>query len=256
MGIKKGYLSQLIKDSSATKFIFYCDNIETDSVFKSFNELRIDLASEQYSNISIVFISSIRANILEKFKNNNKVVIKNNVEFGYRSTYDEAELTQLVENLKEVDLLEYRDLEEEKSIVYNISIRYTGDSFITLYKLIENGTHYKLLQKAYDELSPDIKNAFKITALIHRFNMKCPVGIIKHSLKNLDWNEFTERVVRGDGKRILFQENAPSVNDDPDLFFTTKHPVIAEALIKTILKNSEKNALYKSIFSSLTFQQL
>lgn len=253
LGIKKGYLSQLIKDSSATKFIFYCDNIETDSVFKSFNELRIDLASEQYSNISIVFISSIRANILEKFKNNNKVVIKNNVEFGYRSTYDEAELTQLVENLKEVDLLEYRDLEEKKSIVYNISIRYTGDSFITLYKLIENGTHYKLLQKAYDELSPDIKNAFKITALIHRFNMKCPAGIIKHSLKNLDWNEFTERVVRGDGKRILFQENAPSVNDDPDLFFTTKHPVIAEALIKTILKNSEKNALYKNIFSSLTF---
>jgi hypothetical protein len=253
IGIKKGYLSQLIKDSSAMQFIFYCDNLETDSVFKSFNDLRIDLASEQYSDIKIIFISSIRHNILEKFKNNYKLSIKNNVEFNFVSTYNDQELSELVNNLKEVGLIEYRDLVEKNAIIYDLKKSCKGDSFITLYKLIANGTHYKLLQKAYDELTKDIKTAFKLTALIHRFNMDCPVSVIKNSIKNLDWTEFTDRIVKGDGKNILFQEKRPSMSSDPDLFFKTKHPVIAEALIKTVLNNNEKNSLYKSIFASLTF---
>ncbi len=253
LGIKKGYLSQLIKESEATQFIFYCDNIETDSIFKSFNDLRVDLAAEQYSDISIIFISSIRQNIFEKFKNNNKLEIKNCLEVPYNSIYSQTELIQLVENLKEVGILDYRDLSERDLIVFDIKRQYKGDSFITLYKLITNGAHYKLLEKAYEELSLDVKNAFKITALVHRFNIPCPVSIVKYALKSYDWNEFTEKVVKGDGKRILFQETIQTVNDEPDLYFKTKHPVIAEALIKTILTNTEKNSLYKSIFSSLIY---
>lgn len=253
LSLKKGYLSQLIKESDATEFIFYCDNIETDSIFKSFNDFRIDLAAEQYSNISIIFISSIRQNILEKFKNNNRLEIKNSLEVEYNSIYSETELVQLVENLKEVGILNYRDITERDAIIFDIKTKYKGDSFMTLYKLIEKGEHYKLLEKAYEELSPDVKNAFKITALIHRFNMNCPVSVVKYSLKSYDWNEFTEKIVKGDGKRILFQENIQTITDEPDLYFKTKHPVIAEALIKTILTNNEKNSLYKSIFSNLIF---
>jgi hypothetical protein len=255
VGVKKGYLAHLIKESSATQFIFYCDNIETDSVFKSFNELRVDLASEQYSNINIIFISSIRENILEKYKNSNKMLIKNNIEFEYNASYSELELIELVENLKEVGLVHYRDTVEKRAIVSTLKKEYKGDSFISLYKLIEKGSHYKLLQKAYEELTPDIKTAFKITALVHRFNMECPVSVIKNSIMSLDWNDFTEKIVRGDGKKILFQERKRSMTSDPDLFFRTKHPVIADALIKLIMKNTEKNSLYKSIFSSLTFSE-
>jgi len=107
----------------------------------------------------------------------------------------------------------------------------------------------------FDELSPDVKSAFKITALIHRFNIPCPVTILKNSLKMYDWNEFTEKIVKGDGKRILFQESKATVNDEPDLYFKTKHPVIAEALIKTTMTNNEKNSLYKSIYSNLIYSE-
>jgi hypothetical protein len=255
IGVRKGYLAQLIKESSATQFIFYCDNIETDSVFKSFNELRVDLATEQYSNINILFISSIRENILAKYTNNDKMLIKNNTEFEYNASYNEIELTQLLENLKEVGLINYRDMVEQKNIISTLKKDYKGDSFISLYTLIDGGAHYKSLQKAYEELTSDIKTAFKITALVHRFNMDCPVSVIKNTIKDLDWTEFTERIVRGDGKKILFQEKKISMTSDPDLFFRTKHPVIAEALIKIVMKNPEKNSLYKSIFSSLTLSE-
>ncbi len=252
LNVKKGYLSNLIKESSATQFIFYCDNIETDSIYKSFNDLRVDLASDQYSGLSIIFISSIRLNILEKFKNNNKIEIKNSYEFVYDACYSRSEIVQLVENLKEVGILNFRDLSERDSIVFDINRNYKGDSFITLYKLIENGVHYKFLEKAYDELSEEVKSAFKITALIHRFNMLCPISVVKNSLKNYDWDQFTEKVAKGDGKGILFQELNKTINDEPDLYFKTKHPVIADALIKTIISNSEKNTLYKSVFANLT----
>lgn len=253
LNIMRGYLSRIVEESSATQFIFYCDNIETDSIFKAFNEIRIDLASEQYSNLTIVFISSIRQNILEKFKNNNKLEIKNCLEVPFDPLYSRSELIQLVENLKEVGILSFRDIPERNAIIKEILGKYKGDSFITLYKLIENGTHHKLLEKAYDELSVDVKNAFKITALVHRFGMACPVSIVKNSLRDYEWKEFTDKIIRGDGKRILFQETRSTMRDEPDLYFLTKHPVIADALVKTVMKNSEKNALYKSIFSSLSF---
>lgn len=249
--IKRGYLSQLIKESSATHFIFYCDNIETDSIFKSFNSLRVDLATDQHGEVKIIFISSIRENILERFKNNNRNEVKNCKEIDYVSIYSQNELVSLVENLKEVGILKFRDLRERDAIIYDVKSKYKGDSFMTLYKLIENGEHYKLLEKAYNELSADVKNAFKITALIHRFGMLCPAFIIKDSIKTYDWNDFTEKIVKGDGKKILFQENKFVVGDEPNLYFKTKHPVIAEALIKTILKNNEKNSLYKDIFNTI-----
>ena len=255
IGSKQAYITQLIKESSATHFIFYCDNIETDSVFKSFNDLRIDLAAAQYSDIKIIFISSIRQNILARFKSNQNISIINCEEFHFNSFYTEKEIGELVDNLKDVELLNYRDQVERSEIIRRIKSRYAGDSFITLYQLIQNGHHYKLLEKAYEELTDEIKIAFKLTALVHRFGIYCPVSIIKNAIKTMGWEEFTYRVVKGDGKNILTQVSDPTMSSNPDLFFKTKHPIIADALIKSILKNAEKNSLYKNIFSSLTYSE-
>lgn len=179
----------------------------------------------------------------------------NSVEFIYKSNYDREELGQLIDNLKEVGLIDFRDKEEKSAIVHKLEVNYSGDSFISLYSLIENGTHIRFLKKAYDELTPEIQTAFKLTALIHRFNMECPVSIIKDAINTMDWNTFTDNVVRGDGKNILFQEYRNRPNSDPDLFFKTKHPVIAEALVKILFKNKEKNVAYKSIFSGLNLSE-
>lgn len=251
VGIKKGYLNSVIRQSRATKFIFYCDNIETDSVFKSFNDIRIDLAAEQYSDIKILFISSIRENILAHYKSSKHAVISNCIEFAYNGRYTKFELEELVDNLKSVGLVDFRDTIEKGRIVSDLLRQYNGDSFISLYKLIQNGSHYKYLQKAFEELTVEVKKAFKLTALVHRFNMECPVSIIKNAIKDISWEEFRNKIVKGDGKKILFNEFRPSMGNEPDIFFRTKHSVIAEALVKTTIKNSEKNTLYKDIFSSL-----
>ncbi len=253
--IKKGYIAKLIEESTATQFIFYCDNIEIDSIFKSFLELRVEIASEQNADIKVMFISSIRENILQKHLNHTKLSIANHATLTFDPAYSDSELELLVENLKEVGLLGYRDVSEKTAIIYDIKKKYKGDSFVTLYKLIEGGAHYRLLEKAYDELSTDLKMAFKITALIHRFNILCPVSVVKNSIKNMSWEDFTGTIVKGDGKGILFQVTKNSVKNEPDLYFKTKHPIIAEALIKQFVKNNEKNTLYKTIFESLSYSE-
>lgn len=249
--LKHTSILNIIKESTATNYIFYCNNIESDSVYKQFNDLRIELASAQISTIKILFISSIRENILEKYKNISKLEIQHLIEDNFKGTYTDEELGLLIDNIKELGLINYRDLEEKKSIISQVKSKCSGEPFLMLYELIKNGEHHKSLEKAYNELDKDVKIAFKITALIHRFNMLCPVSLVKNALGNITWEDFTEKVIKGDGKNLLIQVHNNSTNDEPDIFFRIRHSMIAKVFIEKNIKDAELNSLYKSIFSSL-----
>ena len=54
----------------AKNFIFFCDEIEIESYFKSLIEIQRDISIEQFQDCNIFFIAPIRENILEKFKLN------------------------------------------------------------------------------------------------------------------------------------------------------------------------------------------
>ena len=246
-------LIEIIEKSTCNQFIFYCDHIENDSTFKAFNELRVEVATSQYSTIKILFISSIRENILGKYEHNKKMQIKNLVKFHYEPKYSREELGILVENLKEVRLINYRDINEKQLIINEMLTKYNGDSFIMLLQSVENGKHIDYLINAYEELSSEMKEAFKITALVHRFGMKCPMELVKNSIKDFNWTDFIENVIKGNGKGILLQVKNLSMSDQPDLLFVTKHPVIAEALVKKVMTNSDKNSAYKKIFQNISY---
>ena len=251
--LKPASIINLIRESSATKFIFYCDNIEGDSIFKGFNELRIELAIAQISTVKIVFISSIRENILERYKNISNMEIKNHIDYSFSGVYSDEELGLLLDNLKEVGLKSFRDVEEKKSIISEIKYKCNGEPFLILNELIESGEHHKSLEKAYLELDVNIKAAFKITSVIHRFNSRCPVSLVKNSIKDITWEEFTNKVIKGDGKNLLIQEHENSTNDTPDLFFRIRHSLIAKVFVEKMIKNSELNGIYKSIFNTIGY---
>lgn len=244
---------ELFRAAKTRNILLYCDYVEVDSVFKSILEIRNQLSIEQFNDFQVFFLIPIRENILAKYKHQRH--IKRIKEINIDTKLNEAEIVDLVEKLKEATLISYRDIKERNIIVNRIKTDFDGDSFITLLNLISGGSHINDLRDAFSQLSRPAQKAFVYTALLHRFKILMPVGLLKGLTTpdwSGDWNDFQTRIIRAEGKGILIQEEVESKGTDPDLYFKTKHPLVSEALINEILRSpDEKYEHYKTIFQKI-----
>ncbi|NJL77215.1 MAG: hypothetical protein HC892_21550 [Saprospiraceae bacterium] len=95
------------------------------------------------------------------------------------------------------------------------------------------------------------KKHFLYTALLHRYKLHMPASILKQIIGG-DWEDFTNNVIKVEGKGILIQENVKSSGTDPDIYFRTKHPIIADELINKLVPNKDKQyRLYEKIIHSI-----
>lgn len=250
-GLRKENLKDLLEIVKSKNIILYCNNVEIDSVYKSIIDIRTFLSSMQLPEINIYFLLSIRENILElhKIKRTTKSTFSINID----SKLDRNEIDELLEKLRSNGLLDYRDSLEKSRLISKIEKDFDSDSFITLLDIVTEGKHIDNLREAYYELSKPCKNAFVYTALIHRYNLLVPSSILRN-LVSSDWEDFRVKVINVEGKGILIQEDRPqSKGIDPDLYFRTKHPLIADKLIKEIHSKEDKRfSLYKEIVESIT----
>lgn len=226
----------LVIKSQSQYVLFYINNIEIDSVFKSMLGLRADLSMRQLPS-NIFFITSVRENILKKHNYNNNY--KNLFEYKLPSTFEENEIDEFVSKLQKNELVQFRDVHEKNAIIQKIRTEYKSDPFISLVKLVSNGVHIDNLRDAYFELSPDCKEAFIYTALLHRFSLLMPASLL-NQLISRDWSDFKTKVIDVEGRGILIQEEIKAKGLDPDLYFKTKHPIIADLLVKEILKSKDR----------------
>lgn len=245
--IKKEALTELIEKVEDSKIIFYTNYIDNDSFFKSILTLRTHLSTFQFQN-DIIFLSSIRENCLEIYKRSRD--IKSLIEINIDSKMEDCEIEDLIDRLKSVNLTLFRDLEEKKHLIQKIKVDYDGDQFITLLNLISNGKHHQDMIDAYSNLSPDCQKAFQYTALLHKYNLMMPVSLLRRLIAK-DWDAFKRDIIDVEGKGILIQEHVNSKELDPDLYFKTKHPIIASKLLEQECNIDKQYKLYKDIFKQL-----
>ena len=241
LNIRKEFLVELFSLCSAKNIVLYCDELEVESSFKAFIDLRRELSIEQFNDFNLFFLVPIRENILEKFKHTRD--IKKSYEIHLSGKLTDDEIKDLLEKLKKVGIINYRDISERDIILNKIKSKYDNDSFITLLSIVSNGTHVNDLIGAYNQLSKDAKKAFLYTALLHRFKLLMPASILKQLIGG-DWNDFTKNVIKVEGKGILIQENKNSFGTDPDMYFRTKHPIIADELINKLITTKDKQYRY------------
>ena len=91
--------------------------------------------------------------------------------------FEENEIDEFVSKLQKNELVQFRDVHEKNAIIQKIRTEYKSDPFISLVKLVSNGVHIDNLRDAYFELSPDCKEAFIYTALLHRFSLLLSIGL-------------------------------------------------------------------------------
>lgn len=248
--LRKEDLLELINKTPCKNVLLYCDQVEISSHYQSLLDIRLNLSIAQIQDKNIFFIVSIRENILEKYKLQ-KNSLTNVVELKLNGHFNIEETKDLLEKLKKVNLVEYRDTYEQNRIIQKIEKEYNSDSFVSLMGIISSGKHIKDLIDSYHQLSKNAQSAFIYTALLHRYKILLPANWLKQII-SMDWGEFTENIVKAEGKGILIQETKISYGTQPDLFFRTKHSLIAEKLINHFLSNKDKQyGLYERILGSV-----
>lgn len=249
LSIKKEFLVELFSHCPAKNIVLYCDEVEVESSFKLLIELRRELSIEQFNDFNLFFLVPIRENILQKYRHTRD--IKKSYDINISGRLTDNETIELLDKLKRVGIVNYRDISERDTIISKIKSQYDSDSFITLLSIVSNGTHVNDLIGAYNQLSQEAKKAFLFTALLHRYKLHMPASILKKIVGG-DWKEFTNNVIKVEGKGILIQENIKSVGTDPDIYFRTKHPIIADELINRIVSSKDKQyRLYEKIINSI-----
>ncbi len=234
--LKTQYLIELIKYCKNKVLIFYCEYIEVESYFKSLLEVQLELSTEQLQEVNILFIVPVRENILAKYKINRK--INNSKELQLNGNFEDDEIYDLINKLNKCNLITINDAQEKRNLFNRIKRDYNSDSFISLMSIITKGKHEDFLIRSYSELSKETSIAFLNTALVHKYKLFMPASLLKNIIA-LDWSKFEDKVIRAEGKGILVQENTNSKGTDPDLYFRTKHPIIAHKLIDVLLPNKD-----------------
>ncbi len=247
----KSSIVEVLSKSIAKNILFYCDQVEIDSIFKDLLELRRELSIEQFNDINIFFLVPIRENILEKYKYSRDM--KEVFDLCLDASLSEKEIYDLLDKLNSVGIIRIRDTRERASYKKIIEEKYSRDSFVSFLSIVDDGQHKNDLLKAYNELSNIAKKAFLFTALMHRFKLDMPATILKRIL-GIEWDDFIDRIVRTEGKGLFIQKEVASYGTNPDLYFHTKHSIVAEELIKLILpKKDEQYNYYRKILNSVEY---
>ncbi len=238
----------LVQKINCKYIILHSNYTEHSDIYKSLLQLRAELSSKQ-EDVCFLFIQSIRENIFSSY--NKSLPQKNIYSIKIDSAFTIEETTDFVEKLGESNLVHWRDAKEKNQIIQTINKTYKGDSFISLLGLIENGKHVDDLKEAYSQLSSDCKKAFIFTALTHRYNIFMPASLLK-DLISMNWDDFMSNVVQSEGKGILMQESIDANGLDPDLYFRTKHSLIADKLATEVIFDKQKRyEHYKSLFTKI-----
>jgi hypothetical protein len=238
---------------NVNKIIFYSSNTELDLNFKKIREIQGRLSSYQFQNKQIIFIQSIRENILETYKVKLNIT-KEIYEFNVDDILSDNELLKFIEKLHEQDLVKYRSEKEKSELFTEIKLKFQNnpDQFLILLDYLEKGKHVNSIINTYKGFSNEnTKLAFLYTSILYQYSIKMPVSLLKEII-NINWDRFIEDVIKIDGKGIFIQENFQPENFlETDLYFKIKHPIIAQRFIEKLIKKNDLKKKIKNICESL-----
>ncbi len=237
-------LIELFTLSKEKNIIILCNELEIDSHFKSLMNLRNRLSSEQFSEFNMIFLTSIRENILMKQLKKNSY--KNIHKLNMKLKFEKVEAVEFVEKLSSVGLINYKDNIQKNILVEKVLKDYNGEAFISLLGLIKNQDNHLeiILEDAYKQLSEKGKEAVLFTSILYQFKILMPASVLM-KIVSKDWDSFKLDIMDDDCKGILIQEITPSNGTEPDLYFRTKHSLLSEHLVKSMIKSEDK--LYEKI---------
>lgn len=234
--VKATDLVELFGKLESPNIIMLCNEIEVDSSFKQLMTLRNKLSTEQFSDFNLLFVSTIRDNILEKYFRNYKY--SNTHIIGVDQRLNENEAMDLVERLNSANLITVRDQNARKKYIKQIKNEFKGDTFVTILNLVTGNNLTRIVREVLHQIDNRARQAIKLTSLFYQFKIHIPVGLLRAGL-SCNWEEFEKDVLKTDCKGILIEERKSGHQFDTDMLFRTKHSVISSKIVEVEYLNKE-----------------
>lgn len=242
-------LGEMFSKTKASTIFLIVEKIEADSSYRAFRQLQARMTNEQFSDFKVVLFSSIRENILQKFRQTN--ALPDTTEIDVERRWSEKEIEELLKKLERFDLVSFPDVQARKTKVKEIIEEYNGDLFVSLVSILKESDHRRILREAFNQLSIEGQKTLVYTSLINQHQIKMPLGLIR-SLIGIEWNEVSERVLKIDFKGFVYQEEINETGTDPDTYLQIRHRRIAELITEFQYPNEDQlYAAYREVVSKL-----
>ena len=243
-------LEEVFAKANASTIVLFFNGIELDTAFKSLTRLRNRLSVEQLSSIKIVFLASMRENILAEFLREHEY--KNFHTLNVDREFSNEEAEDLVLKLRSAGIVKFRDAKEKNELIEKVVNDYEGDTLVALIGLVSEGSHNQTIRDAYSELTEDAKKVFLFTSLLYRFGILMPASLLRRLIE-MSWDEFAKDIIPYNFKNFIQRVEHTTRGTDPDLFFKTRHPIISEKIVEMLLPSEDdKLEKYEFMFRRMT----
>lgn len=242
-------LTELFSKTKASTIFLVVEKIEADSSYRAFRQLQARLTNEQFSDFKVVLLSSIRENILQKFRHSN--ALPDTFEINVERTWTRKEVEQLLIKLEQFDLVNFPDVQARNAKVTEIIEEYNGDLFVSLVSILKESDHRRILHDAFKQLSQEGQKTLIYTSLLNQHQVKMPLALIR-ALIGLEWDDISERVLKIDFKGFVYQEEQNQTGTDPDLYLRIRHRRVAELIVEFYYKNKDQLfSAYRELINKL-----
>ena len=224
-----------VKTKAKTVFVVV-EKVETDSAYRSLRRLQSILMREQFSELKPVILTSIRENILERFKHNNP--ISDSFEIRLDEQLDTEEIKELLIKLEDCGLVSFPDAQARQNKVSQIIQSKETDILVILLTLVKDGKHQQILREVFNQLSPEGKKVLLYTALLNQHQIDTPVGLIR-SILGVDWDTMGAKILKEDFLGFVEETIKVQTGTEPDAFLKIRHRKIAEEFVEIAFPTKE-----------------
>jgi hypothetical protein len=222
-------LLELLRSTKAKTIILLFDNIEQHSAFEGMRELRRKLSVEQFDAANIIFLATIRENVL-----NSKIASKGyaeKFEIAADDPFTETEIRELVKKLEDHKILSFRTEAERVELISDNWEKCGGDTLLSIMDLVPDGDHKQIIQGALADLNDLSRSSLRLISILYQYGIKMPVQLLVSSI-GVGWDEFVAKVIQVDGKGIILQDERITLDMRSDIDLRTSHRLLAEKIVE------------------------
>jgi hypothetical protein len=230
-------LKELFLKTKAKTVFLVVENIEADSNYREFRFLHSRLAMEQFSDFKVVLVSSIRENILEKFRQTSP--LPDTTIFPMDCNWKKEQIIELLKKLEDVKLITFPDARSRIRKAEEILSDFNGDLLVSLLSILKSSGHQAILRDAISQLSDEAQKTLLFTSLLNQHQIKMPLGLVR-SLIGIEWDQVRDRVLTVDFKGFVNREESQERGLDPDTYLQIRHRRIAEIIVQISYLTKDK----------------